>query len=139
MENKATTLQLVNMELLNVRLNKPETKLPDNMVFNYNVNLKHQLNPENEIINIIASIAILHEDKETELGFVQTACAYKIEDLNEYVKDETNEVSLPQGILNTLNAASISTSRGIMFSQFRGTFLHKAQLPLVDPSGFKKS
>ena len=36
--------------------------------------------------------------------------------------------------ISTLNSISISTTRGMMFSAFRGTFLHNAILPLIDPA-----
>jgi hypothetical protein len=36
-----------------------------------------------------------------------------------------------------LNRISISTTRGAMFSTFKGTFLHAAILPIVDPKNFK--
>lgn len=139
MDNNKATMKLLNIGLLNLTLNKPEKNLPDDMAFNYNLNLTHQVSLENNIINVIASIDIMHQDKETKLGFIKTSCAYKIERLNEYVGEESSKINLPSDILTTLNAATISTTRGIMFSQFKGTFLHKAQLPLVDPAGFKQT
>jgi hypothetical protein len=44
---------------------------------------------------------------------------------------------LPSGIIDLLNSVSVSTVRGMMFSAFKGTFLHNAVLPVIDPKTFK--
>ena len=36
-----------------------------------------------------------------------------------------------------LNSISLSTLRGAMFNHFKGTFLHEAILPVIDPGSFK--
>jgi uncharacterized protein YbbC (DUF1343 family) len=36
-----------------------------------------------------------------------------------------------------LNSISLSTTRGAMFSTFKGTFLHGAVLPIIDPKQFQ--
>lgn len=46
------------------------------------------------------------------------------------------QVSFPDNILVTFNSISISTMRGLMFAQFKGTFLHNAILPIIDPGSF---
>ena len=43
---------------------------------------------------------------------------------------------LPTDIIVTINSISISTIRGIMFSTFKGTYLHNAFLPIIDPKSF---
>jgi hypothetical protein len=54
--------------------------------------------------------------------------------LNSYVV--VNEVKLPSDIIIAMNSISISTIRGIMFSTFKGTYLHNAFLPVIDPKSF---
>ena len=39
---------------------------------------------------------------------------------------------LPDGLADILNSVALSTARGIMFSEFKGTLLHHAFLPIVD-------
>jgi hypothetical protein len=61
---------------------------------------------------------------------------FEIPDLKEYVDPKNNIPKLPEEFLTTINSISISTVRGVMFSQFKGTFLHNAILPVVDPKSF---
>lgn len=53
------------------------------------------------------------------------SCTFNIKNIAEINK-------LPKKAFDTLNDIAISTVRGLMFSSFRGTFLHNAILPIVD-------
>ena len=126
------TLQLKKMELLDVKLNQPEQPLPDNMTFNFNLNITYKLNEEKELANLITSISVLSEDHKTQLGSIKSNCAIFIQNLANYI-DENKKISLPDELITSLNSLAISTTRGMMFSEFRGTFLHDAVLPLLNP------
>jgi hypothetical protein len=46
--------------------------------------------------------------------------------------DFSGNLNVPQGLTELLAVQAIATMRGIMFSTFKGTFLHNAVLPLID-------
>jgi hypothetical protein len=46
-------------------------------------------------------------------------------------KDEDDKYIIPGDLEGMLKQISISTIRGFMFSEFRGTHLHKAILPIL--------
>jgi len=50
--------------------------------------------------------------------------------------NKSKPLELPEPLATTLNSVSISTTRGLMFAIFRGSFLRKAVLPVVDPTLF---
>jgi len=129
--------QIKNIEILEINLAFPGPTIKENSTFHYNINLQHRINQKNKLIFIDTSIEILHQDKKTKLGFIKATCVYFVETLLDY-KSEIEEkiIDLPKAFLNTLNSISISTTRGLMFSNFRGTFLHNAVLPIIDPQAF---
>ncbi len=43
-------------------------------------------------------------------------------DVESFLNKENNKVELPQGLIDVLNSISLSTSRGVMFTLFRGTW-----------------
>ena len=45
---------------------------------------------------------------------------------------EEKNFKLTEELKDVLNSISISTTRGVMFSTFKGTYLHNALLPVVD-------
>lgn len=130
---------LVGVELLKASLNHPETAIPPQMNFQYDVTVEHRFRLEEELFLIFTNVDVTNEDKTSLMGSVKTSCVYRINDLKSYIEKEANTVNLPIDIIDALNSISISTSRGIMYSYFRGTFLHNAHLPLVDPKQLRPS
>jgi hypothetical protein len=130
--------QIKNIEILEVILSFPANILQDNKLYHYNISLQHRINQETKLIFVDTTVEILHQDKKTRLGLLKATCIYFVESLMDF-KAETDEklFDLPELFTTTLNSISLSTTRGIMFSQFRGTYLHNAVLPVIDPKGFQ--
>ena len=123
------------IELLNTCLNEPQRELSDNTSFQFDIKLEHRVNLENQLIIVVTTVAV-NLEKEQLLGQVTTSCIYQIAKMDELYSSETKELKLPDDFVITLNSISLSTTRGLMFSFFRGTYLHNAVLPIVDPKLF---
>lgn len=129
--------QIRAIELLDYSLSYPSKKLPDNLVFQFDVNIEHKLKIDDNLLLVVTSINIYVDDRETTFGQFKSSCIFSIEKLSTFLDQKTGQLNLPVNFIIMLNSVSISTTRGLMFSQFRGTFLHNAILPIVDPSEFK--
>jgi hypothetical protein len=88
---------------------------------------------------VVATVEILHEDKATLLASLKASCIYEIANFNDFLTKGTNQVTFPESVVVTFNSITISTVRGLMFSQFKGTHLHTAILPIIDPTAFVKN
>lgn len=129
--------KLKGLELLNVTMNQPEKPLPEPVTFHFKINLEQKINFEKKLVFVVTSIMVSHEkDKESKLGSITTSCIFEVTNLDEFVNLK-NQVSFTDETLLSLNEISISTTRGILFSQFRGTFLHQAFLPNIDVKSLK--
>ena len=80
------------------------------------------------------NVEIFTEDNAFILGKLSSSLIFEFENLASFVVDK--EVKLPSDIIIAINSISISTIRGIMFSTFKGTYLHNAFLPVIDPKAF---
>jgi hypothetical protein len=129
--------QIKAIELLNSSLSAPNKPLPLNAIFQFDINLEHRIGLENRILIVVCNVNVFDESKESSLGNIRTSCIYEIQDLPSFFKEDKKQFDLPEPLITTLNSISISTTRGMMFSFFRGTFLHHAILPVIDPIGFK--
>jgi len=134
-KNKEISFQLKGMELLDVKLSRPEKPLPTKTTFHFNINVEHRINSENKLIVVICSIDVMHEDKITLLGSIKASCIFEVMNMGDFVVSENN-IQFPEAILTTFNSVTISTIRGMMFTQFKGTFLHNAFLPIINPQSF---
>jgi len=131
--------QIKGIELLDFKLNQPKQPLPVQTTFNFNINLEQRISPENKLVIVITTIEILNENNNVLLASVKGSCIFEVANLEEFLPEGSQKVSFPDNILVSFNSISISTMRGIMFSQFKGTYLQNAVLPVIDPTSFIKN
>lgn len=131
---KDAIIQFRAIELLNSSISAPLIKDSNNKAFTFDINTEIQLNEENKFIVVIISIKILNEAKDILFGTLTTSNIFYIENYDEVVtKNKSNETVLPNSLIVTLNSISLSTTRGVMWTTFKGTMLHNALLPILDP------
>ena len=128
--------KLASIELLDIHLYQKNRPEEEGKKYHFNLNIEHKFNTEKKQVIAITSVNVLHEDNETLLGSIKVGCNFKVNNMEEYTDDEKQYVDFPKEMLMNLNAVAISTPRGVMFANYSGTFLHKAYLPLIDPSQF---
>ncbi len=140
-ENKDFTidLQLKSIELLRGSISLPSVPEVSLNNFNFNISLESKADATNKILFVIVSVEIRSEDQNHVLGSLAVSCIYSIVNFDDVVKIEADgKLDIPQPLVEILNSISISTVRGVMFSTFKGTFLHNAFLPIVDPRSFQQ-
>lgn len=105
-------------------------------------NVKTQpLADENEkVIIIVIAVAIRKSIDQTNLASIVCGFLYQIENFEETFskRDDNNKIIIPPELESLLKSLSISTMRGIMYSEFRGTQLHSALLPIIPMDTLKK-
>ena len=134
--NTLVSFQLKGIELLDFCFNNPKKLIPAQMVFNFDIKLEHKILADNNFIVVVVSIDINNDKRDIKFGSIMVSCIFEIPELKEYIDPKNNAPKLSEEFLTTINSISISTVRGVMFSQFSGTFLHNAILPVVDPKSF---
>lgn len=130
--------QLINIEILGSEIKSPKEPLPNNTVFSFDIALEQRFNVEQELIFVICDITTFpQENPEQKFGNYRSSCVFKVNDLSKYIT-ENKKINLSENFTTTINSVAISTTRGLMFSMFKGTFLQGAILPLLDPNQYKK-
>ncbi|MCL9980739.1 MAG: hypothetical protein NBV77_04765 [Bacteroidia bacterium] len=106
--------------------------------FNFNINIETKADAPNKLLFAIIHIEILTEDQSTILGGISVSCIFELKNFEELIKIESEgKLTLPQQLVDIINSISLSTTRGVMFATFKGTPLHNAFLPFIDPKQFK--
>src|SRR5690606_9052069 len=105
----------------------------------FDIKLTHDLDKENSRVKILVEITITARSSGKPLASLIVGHALEIIDMDTYIQvDDTGRVAMPEVLKDILNSISISTTRGVMCSAHRGTWLEHAILPLVDPRGLKE-
>jgi len=138
-ENKIFNFQIKSIELIKQNFALPVKQIEAITNFNFNIGLEQKLDHVNKLIIVITHIDIFKtEDLDLKLGSASVACVFTIEKYEEVVQiDKKGITHIEEYITQTLNSISISTTRGVLSQLFRGTFLHNAILPIVNPKSFK--
>jgi hypothetical protein len=126
--------RLQGIELLKGTLNLPPSIDISLANLNFEINVESKVDAQNKLIFMIVHVEIKSEDQLHLLGALSVSCIYYVENYEKLIKIlDDGRLDLPKPFLDMLNSISISTTRGVMFSTFKGTFLHNAILPIINP------
>ena len=102
--------------------------------FTFEIATEIFLNPESKLAIVTIGVHIFSENKLLLLGNLKTSNVFLIGNYDEIISiDKEDKANLPDGVVVMLNSISLSTTRGVMWQTFKGTILHNALLPIVDP------
>lgn len=131
-------MQVKAIELLKSSLNMPDNQHKPVTGFSFNINIESRADKARKLVFVITDVEIKNEDLSFVLGTITVSCVFELVNFNDIIKVETDEKAIiPQRLIETLVAISVSTTRGVMFSTFKGTFLHGAVLPIVDIKNYQ--
>lgn len=131
-------MQIRAIELLNGSLNLPANPNTPATNYSFNISIESRADAGNKLVFVIVHVEIKNDDHSIALGALSVSCIFEIINFEDVIKVEADgKVNIPQRLIEILNSISISTARGVMFSTFKGTFMHGAVLPIIDPTQFR--
>lgn len=121
------------IEILESHLYNPNRHLVNDQEFTFNIKVNQRVDPSGKLLGVICEISVLAKDDQSPnpLGHLTTNCVFRLKDFDRFLDKVKNEFTLPDDLGKSIIDLSLSTTRGIMFNYFRGTFLHKAVLPII--------
>lgn len=106
--------------------------------FAFDVSLQSEGKPDLQECVQAMTVKIQKKGERVPIGTIAIGCTYSIPDYQDYILESDDGHSLPDELMQLLNTFIIGTIRGVMFSEFRGTVLGGAYLPVLDPRKFRK-
>jgi hypothetical protein len=131
MHEQPVAFKIKRIEVLNSSLKTPEIR-SEVAGFNFEVGVRQGVNAQDKIVLAITSVSVYPVNSKELLGSFEAAFSFELEDFDNVFPEPLN-MEVPDSLSMALNSISISTTRGLMFNAFKGTYLHNAILPLVDP------
>lgn len=134
-------IELKGIEVLEISLPFPANYSGKPVFYTFQIELDHRIDVTNELVFIISDVEVTASDEPEESQAktgITVSCFFEVKNLESKITmKEDGIIAIPSGLLQVLNSISISTTRGVMFSSFKGTHMHNAILPMLDPSRFK--
>lgn len=133
-EDFKAEMNLVAIELLESSVILPPDKIEEEIKFHFNISIENKAESDRKVVISTVFIEITNNES-VKVGSIKVNCIYKIINFEDLIKpNEEGKVSFNPKLIDVLHSLSISTTRGIMFGVFKGTFLHGAILPIIDPA-----
>jgi len=129
----APLFQLRGVELHELTIQKPLPGAAPPVNFNFEINVQANVDSNKKLVINTTKVKIKGDKPDTVLGSITCACSFSVAIFEEVVTMKSETLAeINQGFTETLNSISISTTRGVMFSELKGTMLHFAFLPIID-------
>jgi len=126
-----------SIKIIEERISCPANQVSQIKSINFNIKVDHQIEEKDRSIAVIVEIIVKSNELNTIIASLTVACIYKIENFKSLIDKNTGKPIFPSEFKTVLNSISISTARGVMYSQFRGTFMNFNILPVIDPKNVK--
>ncbi len=100
--------------------------------FSFELKVNQRADENKEVLITFVEIVIYEENKSFALVNFEMGCAFKVENFKKFVpKDDKGIFDVPPTLSQPMTAISVSTVRGCLFEKLKGTYLHKAILPII--------
>jgi hypothetical protein len=132
--NNNISFAVTGIELLDYAITSPHKAIANGTSYKFDLNIEHRFNIEQKRVFVVVAVRVHADGIESELASANVSCIYNIHNLENFVEEK--KVKFPDDFIVTLNSISLSTVRGVLFTLFRGTFLHNVILPILDPKEF---
>jgi hypothetical protein len=131
--------QLASLDLLESKMYFPSKSPGEIKKFNFKVQAKNYFKKDKKSVVVFVDASITSENTANKMAVVKVGYVYDIKNFDEFINQKNGKTAFPADFQKLIKIVSISTTRGIIYSQFRGTFLHEAILPIIDFKGLKTS
>ena len=107
-------------------------------VYNFNINIDGQVIAPSKFFVFRINVNINNPDTNYQYFRISVLNYFEIENFEESIKLNNDGLyQIPPSLDATLRPVCISTARGIIFSELRGTYLNNSVMPVIFMDSFK--
>lgn len=100
--------------------------------YNFKYNIDNSVDYQRKLIVSMVKVDVSEAGKELTLATIIVGCGVEVKNFDEVIKTTSGNLpDVPDNLDLVVRTVAISTTRGIMFAEFKGTYLHGAMLPIV--------
>jgi hypothetical protein len=137
MDNVQVRFLFVGIHIISKNMLELPQPPTNGVVFNFNLKVETQIQAENKLVISVVSVTITDQQRSLDLANFKIACLFQIDNFREaIVLNDEGLYIVPPNFEATIRPVSISTARGIIYSELRGTHLNNAIMPVVYMDSF---
>ena len=133
MDNPIINYRIAGIELVHKQMvQMPLTANGASTKFLFDITVEVKVNAEHKLVIPFVKVKIRGGSEEAELASIGVSCLFEVEGFDKHIViNEQGLYTVPPSLENAIRPIAISTARGVMFSEFSGSYLHNAVLPIV--------
>lgn len=131
MDEKLIDFSFTDIQLLSKTVNY--VNVGQEFGFRYEINVDSKVRAEIKTVVVLVNVSIKNE-KDALLVNIAVVFSFEVKEFEKYIiLKDSGLYEVPDVLDEIFRQVSISTTRGIIYSELRGTYLHSAIMPVVFP------
>src|SRR5688572_19420503 len=134
-EDKKAQYRLHGMEVFNFFMQEITEDKIDLKNIKFGVTVEIKLNPEDKVIAIFVNVNLdkVENDSDKKLAEIKVVVGFEVKNFSEVIlkDEEKGDYKIPYKLEAATRRIAISTTRGVLYTYLKGTYLHNAILPIV--------
>lgn len=128
-----TTFHLHGIELLSFSLAPEPSENGEKQVgYVFNVQQEQKTNPDKQLVIVFTTVTVQQSGSSIPLASAMVACGFGVASFAGTLTRQANgEYQIASGIGQAVSRAATGITRGILYSQLRGSYLQDCVLPLL--------
>jgi hypothetical protein len=129
MEKKSIGSRIHGIDLLEKLLIRTDVQEKED--FNFDIKMQSALDHNRKLVIVLVDVVIKKSNEATPVAKFATATGFDVVDFDIVFAPVEDKITIPIDLENLFKSICISTMRGIIFSELRGTILGGAIMPII--------
>jgi hypothetical protein len=137
--------QIINYRIIGIDIvDKSMSAVPKDLKggdvqFFFDIRVEVKVSVENKLVVPFVHIKVREGESNLALATIGVSCHFEIQDFEAHIKlNEAGLYAIPPILETSLKQIAISTARGVLYSELKGTYLNNAVLPIISVASLKK-
>jgi hypothetical protein len=137
MENAPINFRFVAIQTISKSMAQSPEPPIDLSLTSFNITVETRVHAQSRLVMPYVHLKVNRTDTKMELASLTVAYYFEIEEFDKFILlNEDKLYLIPPHLDALIRPVCISTTRGVFYSEFRGTYLHNCIMPVVFMDAF---
>jgi hypothetical protein len=134
MDQPVISFKLHAIELFEKSITRRPNDVPKDQIYHFEVVQNIRVNEKFKHVLVFTHVSVFSDkEKQQKQAGISVAHVYDVLNFQETItKGEDDDYKIQPDFAKLISALSVSSCRGILYSELAGTYLHSAYLPILD-------
>jgi hypothetical protein len=137
-DNTPISFRFIGIQIVSKYLAPMPEQFNPATLYGFGITIETKINTDFKLVMPFVYVKIFSGEPQIELANLTIACQFEIIDFDTYiVLNEVGQFVVPGNLDAIIRPVAISTARGVLYSELKGTYLNGAIMPVIFMDQFK--